>query len=265
MSDAGVMDKVRRALGRSEPLAIPPVPPAIDESITRLARADVDLVRLFMERAGDLKMLVERVQRDDLVAGITAFLREKNCHKVAFPVSPLFEDLELVDALRIAGIEATRWDRMTLDQLYDGYDCGITDVTYAVAETGSLVIKTNANHGRGLSLVPMFHIAVIDPKQILPDLVDLFTRLAKEGAGNHVMMISGPSKTADIEMNVVTGVHGPNVVKAFILAPSPLVGEGRGEGEARGLAEGAKAKRDLSYFDSIRPEPLAKPVDLPSP
>jgi L-lactate dehydrogenase complex protein LldG len=265
MSDAGVIDKVRRALGRSEPLKAVPVPPAIDESITRLARADVDLSKLFIERAGDLKMLVERVERDDLIARITAFLREKGCRKVAVPVCPLFEDLELVNALRIAGIEATRWDQMSLDQLYDGYDCGITDVTYAVAETGSLVIKTNANHGRGLSLVPMFHVAVIDPKQILPDLVDLFTRLAKEGAGNHVMMISGPSKTADIEMNVVTGVHGPNVVKAFVLAPSPLVEEGRGEGEARELAIGSRAKEHDSYFDSIEPEPLAKTVDSPSP
>ncbi len=218
MSDAGVIEKVRRALGRSEPLAASPVPPRIDESITRLVRADdVGLPELFMKRAGDLKMLVEMVSLDDLVERITAFLHENRCRKVALPVSRLFEGLGLIDALRIAGVEATRWDQMTLDQLYDGYDCGITDVTYAVAETGSLVIKTSADHGRGLSLVPMFHIAVIEPKQLAADLVDLFTQLAKEGAGSNVLLISGPSKTADIEMNVVTGVHGPNVVKAFVI------------------------------------------------
>ncbi|MGB7158250.1 MAG: LUD domain-containing protein [Tepidisphaeraceae bacterium] len=212
-----VIEKVRKALGRTGPLTTPPVPPPIDESITRLVHSDIGLAELFMKRAGDLKMLVETVSLEDLVGRITTFLREKGCRKVALPVSRLFEGLGLIDALRIAGIEATRWDQMSLDELYDGYDCGITDVTYAVAETGSLVIKTNANHGRGLSLVPMFHIAVIEPKQLVPDLVDLFERLAKEGAGNNVLMISGPSKTADIEMNVVTGVHGPNVVKAFVL------------------------------------------------
>ena len=217
MSEAGVIDKVRRALGRTEPLTTPPVPPAIDESITRLARSDVDLAALFMQRAGDLKMLVETATLEDLSDQIVAFLREKQCKKVALPVSKLFEGLGRIDTIRAAGIEATRWDQMALDQLYEGYDCGITDVTYAVAETGSLVIKTTAAHGRGLSLVPMFHVAVVEPKQIVPDLVDLFTRLAKEGAGNNVLMISGPSKTADIEMNVVTGVHGPNVVKAFVL------------------------------------------------
>jgi L-lactate dehydrogenase complex protein LldG len=61
------------------------------------------------------------------------------------------------------------------------------------------------------------HVAVVEPKNFLPDLIDLFERLGKEGIGGGVTMISGPSKTADIEMNVVTGVHGPNVVKAYVL------------------------------------------------
>ena len=106
---------------------------------------------------------------------------------------------------------------MTLDVLYDDFDCAVTDVQYAVAETASLVIKPSPAHGRGLSLVPLYHVAVLEPKQILPDLVDLFQKLAEEGAGSNVIMISGPSKTADIEMNVVTGVHGPNVVQVFLL------------------------------------------------
>ena len=103
---------------------------------------------------------------------------------------------------------------MTADQAYD-FDAGLTEVDYAVAETGTLVIRHRPEHGRLLSLVPFVHVAIVQPKQILPDLIDLFETLAREGSGSGVSMISGPSKTADIEMNTVTGVHGPNVVKAF--------------------------------------------------
>jgi L-lactate utilization protein LutC len=47
--------------------------------------------------------------------------------------------------------ESRRWNEMTLDEMYD-FDCGVTDVTYAVAETGTLAIVTDAHNGRGLSL-----------------------------------------------------------------------------------------------------------------
>src|SRR5437868_5651748 len=79
-----------------------------------------------------------------------------------------------------AGIEAHTWDEITLDELYNKFDCGITDVTYAVAETGTLVIRPTAQHGRGLTLVPMYHIAIVEPRQILPDLLDLFERVVTE-------------------------------------------------------------------------------------
>jgi L-lactate dehydrogenase complex protein LldG len=108
------------------------------------------------------------------------------------------------------------WDELTLEELYD-YDCAVTDVDSAVAESASLVIKPKQSHGRGLSLVPMYHVAFVEEKQILPDLADLFRELALDADRSNVILISGPSKTADIEMNVVTGVHGPNVVNAFLV------------------------------------------------
>ena len=215
----GVIDKVRRALGRTVPLTTPPTPPAIEEPVTRLVYSDLGLPELFAKRAADLKMLVTPVYPEELVPQMTKFLLGRYCKRIALSRSKLFDDVNLRNALRDAGFDARWWGDITLDQLYD-FDCGVTDVHYTVAESGSLVVKTTADHGRGLSLVPMFHVAVIEPRNFVPDLVDLFDRLAAESRatpGTNYILISGPSKTADIEMNVVTGVHGPNVVQAFVL------------------------------------------------
>ena len=94
-------------------------------------------------------------------------------------------------------------------------DCGLTDVNWAVAETGSLVIVPSANQGRLLSLVPAVHIAIVEPKNFLPDLVDLFEKISGDSPAVHI--ITGPSKTADIEGELVEGVHGPHQVHVIIL------------------------------------------------
>ena len=99
-------------------------------------------------------------------------------------------------------------NEMMLDALYD-FDCAITDVHCAIAESGSIAIKPSANHGRGLSLVPMYHIALVEPSQILPDMIDLFAHLRDDPDRGNVILISGPSKTADIEQALVVGAHGP--------------------------------------------------------
>ena len=129
----------------------------------------------------------------------------------------LLEELKAVEFLHAAGFGARSWREISADETYE-FDAGVTEVDYAVAETGSLVIRHRPEHGRLLSLVPFVHVAVIQPKNFVPDLIDLFETLAREGTGSGTTIISGPSKTADIEMNTVFGVHGPNVVKAFVLA-----------------------------------------------
>jgi L-lactate dehydrogenase complex protein LldG len=91
-------------------------------------------------------------------------------------------------------------------------EIGITGVTRAVAETGSLLMAHGPGNERTASLAPPVHIAVVPRSRIVPDLFDIF-----EGPGaltpatlpSNATFISGPSKTGDIEMKLVTGVHGP--------------------------------------------------------
>ena len=93
-------------------------------------------------------------------------------------------------------------------------DC---DVYAAVAETGSLVIRPNPHHGLAISLVPPIHIALVEPATIGPDLIDLLEKIRLEPHPPNVTVITGPSKTADIEGALVTGVHGPGLVQVFLV------------------------------------------------
>lgn len=213
---ATVLEKVSAALGRTGALLEAPVPPAISEPLVRLVHSDIGLPELFAKRAEENKMHVQTCYVEELMGHLIGFLRERNCKSIALPVSKLLDSLDVVQQLREAGFAAKRWDAMTLDELYD-YDCGVTDVTYAVAETGSLVIRGTAGHGRALSLVPPIHVAILEPRNFVGDLVDMFERLGKDGDAGNITFITGPSKTSDIEMNLVVGVHGPCEVRLFIL------------------------------------------------
>ena len=211
-----VIERVRRALGRSGPLSAAPTPPKILEPVTRLVHSDIGLPELFASRAATNKMHPEAVGAGEVAARVVAFLKSKGATRIALPNSPVLERLGVLAALRGAGFEARTWDQMTLDELYD-YDASVTDVLWAIAETGSLVIKSSAAHGRAISLVPIVHVAIVDAGNCVPDLLDLMEILGKEGVGNNVTIISGPSKTADIEGALVTGVHGPGEVQVYIL------------------------------------------------
>ena len=212
-----VLDRVRQVLGHAGGASVaPPPPPELTDSVVRLIGSDAKLPELFAQRAGELKMLVTTTTSQEAADRLVEFVKKQPIKSAAISVSPLLDRLGIRSALQSAGLTVKTWDEITLDQMYD-FDCGITDVSYAVAESGTLVIKPSGRQGRSISLVPMYHIAFVERDQILPDMVDLFDRLARDPERANVILISGPSKTADIEMNVVTGVHGPNVVHTFIL------------------------------------------------
>jgi L-lactate utilization protein LutC len=211
-----VLDRVRKALGRTEPLEAVPPPPAIPEPIARLVHSEIGLPELFAKRAADNKMHVDLAYADEVARRVVSFLQAKGLQRIAVPGSPVLERLGIPAAMAAAGIEVRAWEQMTLDELYE-VDASVTDVTYAVAETGSLVIKSSPAHGRALSLVPLVHVAIVEPRNCIADLLDLMEILGREGAGNNVTIVTGPSKTADIEGALVVGVHGPGEVQVFVL------------------------------------------------
>jgi L-lactate utilization protein LutC len=97
----------------------------------------------------------------------------------------------------------------------------ITGVDFAIAETASIVLSDHRPQARLATTAVEIHLALIHPNQIIPDLTDLSEKIKQyyhhqPPAG--MIIISGPSKTSDIEMNLVVGVHGPSQLHYLILA-----------------------------------------------
>ncbi|MGQ0633615.1 MAG: LutC/YkgG family protein [Planctomycetaceae bacterium] len=100
-------------------------------------------------------------------------------------------------------------------------DLGVTSVDWAVAETGTLALCSRTGQPRAASLAPPRYLAIVEPAQIVPDLFDLFDRLEaeKRELPSNIVLVTGPSKTGDIELKLTTGVHGPGDVTLLVVEP----------------------------------------------
>lgn len=99
-------------------------------------------------------------------------------------------------------------------------DASVTGCEYLVARTGSLVLSTNASSGRTTSVYAPIHICIATTDQLVFEVKDALV-LLKEKYGakipSFITFASGPSRTADIEKTLVTGVHGPKEVYCFLV------------------------------------------------
>jgi L-lactate utilization protein LutC len=123
----------------------------------------------------------------------------------------------LVDALHLSG------PRFHPQGTFPAADAtlSITQADYALADTGSLVLFSAEGEGRTLSLLAPVNAVVLPASRILSGLPELFAREPEIAERSSAMvMVTGPSRTADIELTLTIGVHGPGELHVVILAGS---------------------------------------------
>jgi L-lactate utilization protein LutC len=138
---------------------------------------------------------------------------------------PLLDRLDLDGLLKERHIGVQVWDQLERQPAAERWsaafaaDLGITSVDWAVAETGTLALCSHPGQGRVVSLLPPNYLAILEPSQIVPDLYDLFVRLEVNvhDLPSNVALVTGPSKTGDIELKLTTGVHGPGNVQVLVV------------------------------------------------
>lgn len=103
-------------------------------------------------------------------------------------------------------------------------DVGITECDALVAQTGSVLITGRSAGGRALSVLPPHHLVVARRDQLVADLPAAFELLQKKYADNYpsfISLVTGPSRTGDIERILVLGAHGPKKLTIICWQPVP--------------------------------------------
>jgi len=97
------------------------------------------------------------------------------------------------------------------------FDVGITNAQAAIAETGTLVLDSSCERNRLVSVVPPVHIAIVAASRIYATLADVLAMLQRDKeVSPAITFITGPSRTADIELTLTIGVHGPKELYVII-------------------------------------------------
>jgi len=97
------------------------------------------------------------------------------------------------------------------------FDVGITSAQAAIAETGTLVLEQARERNRLVSLLPPVHIAIVNAGDICATMSEAITRARKESdMSSAITFITGPSRTADIELTLTIGVHGPKELYVIV-------------------------------------------------
>jgi L-lactate dehydrogenase complex protein LldG len=105
------------------------------------------------------------------------------------------------------------------NELFNDIDVGITTTIGAIARTGSLVLWPNSEEPRLISLVPDVHIAIVKVDEIYETFSEIIQKQKwAENMPTNALLISGPSKTADIEQVLAYGVHGPKQLIVLIVS-----------------------------------------------
>jgi L-lactate dehydrogenase complex protein LldG len=173
----------------------------------------------FVAAGGQLHVVADRAAAVTLVVDL---VRQHSARRVLLGRGHVLRALPLAGALADAMVEVLDGGDASLgcDAVFQA-DLGVSGVDYLIAETGSVVLASRPEQPRWLSLLPPVHVAVAEPRQILPDLFDLFSACGARGEElpSGLTIITGPSKTGDIELRLVTGVHGPGAVHVVLMDP----------------------------------------------
>jgi L-lactate dehydrogenase complex protein LldG len=203
-----VIEAVRRALGRTAGAAVEARPEVLAPRPAGPIEAEIELL---IKEINALSGSAQRVSGSDLNRVLKGLLETQEIKKATLWQTAGLVALDLEGRLQELGVEiiSPHADKYTLAAC----DLGVTEVDFALPETGTLGLLSSREKPRVVSLLPRVHLAILRPAALRADLHDVFAEAKDQG---YLILITGPSRTADIELTVTLGVHGPQSLHVWV-------------------------------------------------
>lgn len=218
MDREAFMSRVGLAVVQAELPAGPDIPSALPP----VGRED--LVELFVERATAVNAVVHGPMEPSRVPTVVEqIVSGHGCETFIawdeLPVAGVISTLTTAGCRRVVH-EIASADRLESQFAYRDLDCGITGADAGLAESGSVVLSHGPGRPRMASLIPEIHIALLQVATIHRSLAHWAHRSPETVAGTaNLVVITGPSRTGDIELQLNLGVHGPRIVHIVLVRP----------------------------------------------
>jgi L-lactate dehydrogenase complex protein LldG len=159
-------------------------------------------------------------------ARIAAIARESGFRTAAIGEGVVTDMAPLAKALQGAGCEVIRTGpapdgaRNAMREQLARCDLGVAEASYAIASTGTFAVMTSVSRPNSLTLLPPASVIFAHIDRMVPDLATALAAIGPDALATHrLSLITGPSRTADIEKRIVLGVHGPKAVYGAIIWP----------------------------------------------
>jgi L-lactate dehydrogenase complex protein LldG len=233
-----IFGRIREALRVEAPMPGHPSPktpahPPGDASQTPLAGLDIgatsarqwlpfvgpsfdEQLALFRKNAADLKAAFHLLENRQELGSRLRELRDSEGWKKVGVHSGELTDFACAEL----GVPVCRTDSGYQAGDLENCNAGITQCDALVAQTGSVLLTSASAGGRALSVLPPHHVVLARREQLIADLPESFALLKQKYSSNYpsfISLITGPSRTGDIERILVLGAHGPRKLTIFCL------------------------------------------------
>jgi L-lactate dehydrogenase complex protein LldG len=207
-----VIENIRRSLGRTAQTALTARPSIYESRQPESFDSEIDT---FLGEVKKLSGIGQKLSPPELDLELKRLVEEQNVRKATVWEAPHLRRLGITEILNALGVELVSPNASKHEMAL--CDLGITEADYLLPETGTLVLHSSAEKPRGVSLLPRIHLAIVRPDMLRADMHQVFAE-AKDH--HYLVFITGPSRTADIELTVTLGVHGPKNLYVWMINSS---------------------------------------------